>query len=690
MTVTLSNSGNASLSFTSNPTVTGTNAADFAITSASCSTASPVAAGASCTVTLTFTPSIAGAESASLVFADNAGMQSVPLTGTGSAMTPAKVLLVTATVAFGLVPQGATSAPMTAVLMNVGGSPLNFSSNPTITGANAADFVITTSSCSTAAPVPASQTCTVTLTFTPATLGAETASLNFADNAAPATQTIMLTGTGTAKAPEVSVMPASLVFTSVAVGTTSAPMTVTLTNTGSASLTFTVNPAITGPNAADFAITASSTCSSLSAVAVGASCTVSVTVKPSTASAETAFLNFVDNAASSPQSVPLTATGTTPLPGTNVVPLTVDRGPAGNSLNILFASITICVPGTTNCQTIDHVQVDTGSSGLRLLASQVTIPIPRANDAGGNPLANCAMFADLSFAWGPMATADIQMKDMNGMIGEAAFSQAVQLINAPGFPVAPTACSNGSIMNITNQATLGANGLLGVGEFRQDCGPACAGPAATAPAVYFSCPANNCAVTSLPLLSQLQNPIWRFSQDNNGVLITLPTVPAIGQATITTGASMIFGIGTQANNALGSAKVYTTDPNFGDFTVTFNGSAFPGSFVDSGSNGFFFLDTAQTSLVHCTTATGFYCPPSTASFTVANTGANGATGQVMFNIANTESLLAANPTFSAFSNIGGPFPGAFDYGLPFFYGRSVFTGIEGQQAGAFTGPFFAF
>jgi len=61
-----------------------------------------------------------------------------------------------------------------------------------------------------------------------------------------------------------------------------------------------------------------------------------------------------------------------------------------------------------------------------------------------------------------------------------------------------------------------------------------------------------------------------------------------------------------------------------------------------------------------------------------------------FSIANIETLATANPTFSAFSNAGGQFPNTFDYGLSFFYGRNVFTGIEGQTVGAVTGPFVAY
>ena len=73
-----------------------------------------------------------------------------------------------------------------------------------------------------------------------------------------------------------------------------------------------------------------------------------------------------------------TSTGPTPpaqviaSPGPpNVEPIYVDAGPAALSVravNIPYVTLTICQPGTTTCQTIDHIEVDTGSSGLRILS----------------------------------------------------------------------------------------------------------------------------------------------------------------------------------------------------------------------------------------------------------------------------------------------------------------------------------
>ncbi|MGH9359176.1 MAG: DUF3443 family protein, partial [Terriglobia bacterium] len=241
-----------------------------------------------------------------------------------------------------------------------------------------------------------------------------------------------------------------------------------------------------------------------------------------------------------------------PPPVNNTQPVQVNLGPQNNAANILYTNVTICVPGTTNCQTIQDVAVDTGSEGLRILSSQLALSLPQVTDGSGNPIANCIVFADNSYVWGPVMTADVQMA------GEKASSVPVQVIGAPNFPAVPSTCNNGGTADDT-VATLGGNATIGLGVFRHDCGAGCSGSAASAPPFYFDCVASSCTVTSVLLQNQVQNPVWLFPQDNNGVLISLPSIPAGGAPTVS--GSLIFGIGTQSDNALGSASVYTTDGN---------------------------------------------------------------------------------------------------------------------------------
>jgi hypothetical protein len=365
----------------------------------------------------------------------------------------------------------------------------------------------------------------------------------------------------------------------------------------------------------------------------------------------------------------------------NTATMTVSSGPGNSTINGLFASVTLCVPGTSNCQTIPEVLVDTGSSGVRILASQVSLSLPQASDGSGNPLGNCITFADNTFVWGPVATADVQMA------GEKASSVPIQIIGAPGFPAVPRDCNTGGTADDTASA-LGANGIAGVGLFRQDCGAACSAAVSQVPKVYFSCPSSGCSVASVPLQSQVQNPVWLFSQDNNGILISLPSIPANGLPTAS--GSLIFGIGTQSDNALGSAKVYTTDGN-GNFSTTFKGKTYAGSYLDTGSNGIFFLGSSSigSSYPPCPSPNqDFSCPSATVTASATNTGVNSTSAQISFSIANADTLFST-PN-SAFNDLGGPDTGEFDWGLPFFFGRNVFVAIESQTTPAGPGPFWAY
>ena len=225
-----------------------------------------------------------------------------------------------------------------------------------------------------------------------------------------------------------------------------------------------------------------------------------------------------------------------------------------------------------------------------------------------------------------------------------------------------------------------------MGLFLQDCGAGCVQQAI--PGTYYSCPVRGCQPTQIALNQQLQNPVALFATDNNGVLIQLPAVAAAGAATAN--GSLIFGIGTQANNGLGNATVLTVDPNTGYIGTTFNGQAFPDSYIDSGSSVMFF---GTSTYPVCTGAgAGLYCPASTQALSATLQGVNKTASTVNFSVANGDQLFSANPSFLAFNNIGAPNPDAagFAWGLPFFFARSVYTAIETRSTPGGPGPYFAF
>jgi hypothetical protein len=149
--------------------------------------------------------------------------------------------------------------------------------------------------------------------------------------------------------------------------------------------------------------------------------------------------------------------------------------------------------------------------------------------------------------------------------------------------------------------------------------------------------------------------------------------------------SLILGIGTRANNALGGATRYAASAN-GYFTTVYKGTALTASFIDSGSNGVFFNDT---SLPACSLSTDFYCPANPLTLNATVIAYDGSTsGSVAFTIDNIDSM--SNAVIAG--RVGGKYDSkhnsnnAFDWGLPFFFGRKVYIGLETDP----NGPYWAF
>ncbi len=419
------------------------------------------------------------------------------------------------------------------------------------------------------------------------------------------------------------------------------------------------------------------------------------------------------NSSSTASTGSTTTTTATPTPAlTNFTTLTVDGGPTALTSNpngyiddnIAFVSVTICAPGsTTNCQTIDHVQVDTGSTGLRILASAITpsllSALPTETDANSNPVGECFGYVD-GYTFGSVRQADFQIG------GEKVASLPLQAIGDTGaFSTVPSTCSSGGGTNINTLLALGANGVIGLGVMATDCDAACTVAGGYGAAIYYDCPSTGCASiitraasTTAPF-QQLPNPVAAMSVDNNGTIISLPASPTAGEATMT--GTLYFGIGTQTNNGLGSATVLTTTTSnsrngAGLITVNFNNAVLNESFLDSGSNLYVFTDSA---LPQCTqtTYTDYYCPTSPVTLSTTLVGTNGTS--VAANIVINNAYTFFDSTNAVVPGIGGSpssfattsiYPQSFDLGLPFFYGRNVYTAIENKTAGSATGPYFAY
>ncbi len=292
--VTVTNAGQADL-IVSGATLGGTDATQFTITGDTCTT---VAGGGTCTISVAFAPTVDGPASATLSITHNAaGAPSfVPLSGTG--VLPGPLAVVTpASLAFGPVTTTTTSASQDVTVFNTGVADLNVT-DATIVGA---EFSITASTCTT--PIgPITGSCTISVVFAPSTVGAKSATLSIAHDAAGSPSLVPLTGTGLAPAPLTTFsMPMTQNLGSKAVGT-STLKTVLVSNNGP-------NPLIiaTAIAEAPFSNVTLGTCAT--PVAVGKTCKLNVTFAPTSVGNFSIPLVVTANATNSPQQTLLTGTG---------------------------------------------------------------------------------------------------------------------------------------------------------------------------------------------------------------------------------------------------------------------------------------------------------------------------------------------------------------------------------------------
>jgi subtilase family serine protease len=214
------------------------------------------------------------------------------------------VTLSATSLTFAATTEGYASAAKVITLKNSGKAALSLSGTGRgigITGTNASSF-LQTNTCGTS--VAAGASCTITVTFRPAAIGALKATVDIADSAYGSPQTVALTGTGAAPSPAVKLSANSLTFSSQWVGASYTAPNITLTNTGTGALTFS-SIGMTGANASSFSQT--HTCGST--LAAGASCTIAITFKPAASGTLAATLSIADNAPGSPQTVAISGTG---------------------------------------------------------------------------------------------------------------------------------------------------------------------------------------------------------------------------------------------------------------------------------------------------------------------------------------------------------------------------------------------
>jgi hypothetical protein len=337
----------------------GAQASEFAFAATGdCAAGTQLAGGESCAVAVHFTPAGTGPRAATLTVEHNAagGSSTVALTGFGNATAQPGLMLDANRLELGDQVVASAGTPRVLTLVNNGQAALQLSSL-TLSGTQAGEFALG-GSCAAGTPVPAQGSCTVTVTLTPAGLGARGATLQIASNAPSGTVGVAVTGTGVdAAAPMVRLSPAALGFGTVGIGASSAPRTAVLTNAGNAAL------AIAG-------ITTSSTEFKLThdcpaSLAPAARCSLLVSYAPSAAIASE-LLTITSNAPSSPNRIVLNGTGSSASLAVfdwteGGAPVVFADAAVGAATEAVLRTLVNKGPGAATVSTLNVVGADAGS-----------------------------------------------------------------------------------------------------------------------------------------------------------------------------------------------------------------------------------------------------------------------------------------------------------------------------------------
>ncbi len=428
-----SNTGTAAVTMNSY-SITGTNAADFAISSNSCPAAGGLLnSGSTCYIYVTFTPSASGMRSAALSVSDNAtgSPQAATLYGVGQTVTNS-LSFSRGTMDLGVEPINTTSGQTYVSVQNTGTTPVTFTS-VVVGGANAGDFAITSNGCT--GTLPPLGICYEYVTFKPLAAGQRTATLAFTDSATGSPQVINLAGTGETQTQTLAFTYLDYGFGALVLGSTSNSFYVGVTNVGDVAVTFT-SIATAGTNAADFAITNNGCPISPSVLNPGSTCYVYTDFSPSAAGVRSGLLQFTDSAAGSPQNVGLGGLGLAPsqivsfsapslvFPGTTVgsstgaqsitVTNTGDQAVTFTSATTTGANATSFLVSSNGCSTLQPnqscgISVYSAPQATGVLTASLSVSdtaagspqtIPLAGDGEPAGPALSASVADVNFGYG--------------------------------------------------------------------------------------------------------------------------------------------------------------------------------------------------------------------------------------------------------------------------------------------------
>ncbi len=342
-----------------------------------------------------------------------------------------------------------------------------------------------------------------------------------------------------------------------------------------------------------------------------------------------------------------------------------------------YVTVHICQPGsTTLCQDVDHVILDTGSTGLRIFESfispSISLPVVQASDGIGSPLTQC-MYFNGGVDYGSLHYADVYLA------GEYAPQVQVQIMNDPLYTIYPSNCPVETQYNPQS----GAKGVLGVGAKKT-----------TNQSSLYACATPQTCVLTTNNYNYPLNPVAQFvGNDNNGVIVSMGSVPASGTTSMT--GKLIFGIGTQANNQLpaNATLLYSNEsvPNC-EFSLSFNGSNYSSMF-DTGTP---FTASQLGSVPNCSSYPNFYCPDNTTLFSATLYSYNSFSGpSINFTspVLNYQTYINALgfPTWILpnFIIVPNQLNGNMIIGMSQLYGKTIYVAIDHQPTPYGTGPFWS-
>ncbi|HZP62995.1 MAG TPA: choice-of-anchor D domain-containing protein [Terriglobales bacterium] len=305
-----------------------TNIADYTQTN---TCGSSLAAGASCTVTVTFDPQLSGSRAGVLqIFNSEVGTSPLMVSLSGTGLAGPLVSITPTSLSFPNQNVGTSSASQIVTLTNTGSAGLNIASI-----SSAGDF---SESNNCPATLNVGANCVLTILFSPTALGTRGGTVVVTDDAGNSPQSVPLTGTGVA--PAVSLSASSLNFGNQQTGTSSSPQTVTMTNTGTSDLDI----SSVGSSNQDFV--ESNDCPAI--LSVGTGCTISITFTPTLVGVENTTVSITDTAADSPQSFTATGTGTSPAVALSTTALDFGPQPVGTSSSPQNVTVTNSGSGNLN------------------------------------------------------------------------------------------------------------------------------------------------------------------------------------------------------------------------------------------------------------------------------------------------------------------------------------------------------